>query len=121
RRLTSGPSLRKTWSFFDCGSSSVDRASPCQGEGRGFEPRLPLHLRFFEGRMFQARDVMTSNPASVSSQSNVEDVVEFFLQNSFSSAPVLDDSGRVLGQLSELNLMRAFVKVEVSQSQNQKL
>ena len=26
------------------GNSSVDRASPCQGEGRGFEPRLPLHL-----------------------------------------------------------------------------
>ena len=27
-----------------CGSSSVDRAPPCQGGGRGFEPRLPLHL-----------------------------------------------------------------------------
>ena len=26
------------------GNSSVDRASPCQGEGRGFEPRFPLHL-----------------------------------------------------------------------------
>gem|GEM_PF-3214093 len=25
-----------------CGSSSVGRASPCQGEGREFEPRLPL-------------------------------------------------------------------------------
>ena len=25
-----------------CGSSSVGRASPFQGEGRGFEPRLPL-------------------------------------------------------------------------------
>lgn len=25
------------------GSSSADRASPCQGEGRGFDPRLPLH------------------------------------------------------------------------------
>ena len=25
------------------GSSSVGRASPCQGEGRGFESRLPLH------------------------------------------------------------------------------
>ncbi len=23
-------------------SSSVGRTSPCQGEGRGFEPRLPL-------------------------------------------------------------------------------
>ena len=26
------------------GNSSVDRASPCHGEGRGFEPRFPLHL-----------------------------------------------------------------------------
>ena len=27
-----------------CGNSSVDRASPCQGEGHGFEPRFPLHF-----------------------------------------------------------------------------
>ncbi len=27
-----------------CGSSSVDRASAFQAEGRGFEPRLPLSL-----------------------------------------------------------------------------
>ena len=26
----------------NCGSSSVDRASAFQAEGRGFEPRLPL-------------------------------------------------------------------------------
>ena len=26
-----------------CGSSSVDRALAFQAEGRGFEPRLPLH------------------------------------------------------------------------------
>ncbi len=44
-----------------CGSGSVGRASPCQGEGRGFESRLPLHLpagglldhrRVFFGRCF---------------------------------------------------------------------
>jgi hypothetical protein len=27
-----------------CGSSSVGRATPCQGVGRGFESRLPLHI-----------------------------------------------------------------------------
>ncbi len=27
-----------------CGSSSAGRASPCQGEGRGFESRLPLKI-----------------------------------------------------------------------------
>ncbi len=30
--------------YFDCGSSSVDRASAFQAEGREFEPRLPLKV-----------------------------------------------------------------------------
>ena len=29
-----------------CGRSSIGRASPCQGEGRGFETRRPLHSCF---------------------------------------------------------------------------
>ena len=31
------------------GSSSVGRATPCQGVGRGFESRLPLHLNDVHG------------------------------------------------------------------------
>jgi hypothetical protein len=31
------------------GSGSVGRASPCQGEGRGFESRLPLHFHVWAG------------------------------------------------------------------------
>ena len=31
--------------FYPCGSSSVDRASAFQAEGREFEPRLPLKNR----------------------------------------------------------------------------
>ena len=30
----------------NCGSSSVDRALAFQAEGRGFEPRLPLYIRY---------------------------------------------------------------------------
>ena len=30
----------------NCGSSSVDRALAFQAEGRGFEPRLPLFLKY---------------------------------------------------------------------------
>ena len=41
-----------TWEFespplhliFKCGNSSVGRAQPCQGWGRGSESRFPLHL-----------------------------------------------------------------------------
>ena len=29
--------------FYICGHGSVGRAQPCQGWGRGFEPRCPLH------------------------------------------------------------------------------
>ena len=29
---------------YSCGNSSVDRALPCQGRGRGFEPRFPLQF-----------------------------------------------------------------------------
>ena len=28
-----------------CGNSSVGRARPCQGRGREFEPRFPLHFK----------------------------------------------------------------------------
>jgi hypothetical protein len=34
--------LSKLETFFDCGSSSVGRATAFQAVGRGFEPRLPL-------------------------------------------------------------------------------
>ena len=39
--LALGTTIR--WSKSAGGSGSVGRASPCQGEGRGFESRLPLH------------------------------------------------------------------------------
>jgi hypothetical protein len=31
-------------SLTTCGNSSVGRALPCQGKGRGFESRFPLHF-----------------------------------------------------------------------------
>ncbi len=37
--------LRPHLSKFYCGSSSVDRASAFQAEGREFEPRLPLKAK----------------------------------------------------------------------------
>ena len=39
-----GGSIPSLTTINKCGSSSVDRAPPCQGGGRGFEPRLPLQL-----------------------------------------------------------------------------
>ncbi len=40
-----------------CGSSSVDRALAFQAGGRGFEPRLPLHLNASLAQLARARDL----------------------------------------------------------------
>ena len=41
------PSLRKEVVLLKLSeSSSADRAPPCQGGGRGFEPRLPLLKKY---------------------------------------------------------------------------
>ncbi|GEM_PF-2234320 len=48
-----------------CGRGSVGRASPCQGEGRGFESRRPLRdaaLRGHLGAPFSHRQVRTAAP-----------------------------------------------------------
>ena len=39
--LASGTILKQ----LKCGNSSVGRARPCQGRGREFEPRFPLHFK----------------------------------------------------------------------------
>lgn len=35
-----------------CGSSSVGRALASQAKGRGFEPRLPLHLQSTDFQLY---------------------------------------------------------------------
>ena len=42
--FTFGGSNPSSPTYLFCGSSSVDRASAFQAEGREFEPRLPLHF-----------------------------------------------------------------------------
>ena len=37
--------LRRPFCFYICGHGSVGRAQPCQGWGRGFEPRCPLQAQ----------------------------------------------------------------------------
>ena len=34
-----------------CENSSVGRARPCQGRGRGFEPRFSLHIQGSDGEI----------------------------------------------------------------------
>lgn len=45
-----------------CGSSSVGRASPCQGEGRRFEPGLPLQNGNLQSVLEEPSHLSKGNP-----------------------------------------------------------
>jgi CBS domain-containing protein len=53
----------------------------------------------------KARDVMVSPVTTVSPTALVKDVAKLFLERGFSGAPVVDDTGRIVGIVSERDLM----------------
>jgi CBS domain-containing protein len=54
----------------------------------------------------RASDVMTSNVISVTPEMTVREVARVFVDNGISGAPVLDPDGRVVGMISEGDLLR---------------
>ncbi|MGY8771524.1 MAG: diguanylate cyclase [Pirellulales bacterium] len=57
-----------------------------------------------------ASDSMTSIFGPLTSNSNIEDIAEFFLQFRISSAPVVDNKGQLVGIVSEKDLMSNVIK-----------
>jgi CBS domain-containing protein len=54
----------------------------------------------------KARDIMVSPVITVKPSLSVRDVAKLFLKNKISAAPVVDDSGALLGIISEGDLLR---------------
>jgi len=54
----------------------------------------------------KARDVMVTPVITVKSSSSVREAAATFLSKQISAAPVIDDSGRLVGMISEGDLMR---------------
>ncbi|MGA7776753.1 MAG: CBS domain-containing protein [Paraburkholderia sp.] len=54
----------------------------------------------------RASDVMTCNVISVTPDMTVRDAAKVFADNRISGAPVLDDDGRLIGMISEGDLLR---------------
>jgi CBS domain-containing protein len=51
-------------------------------------------------------DVMTARVITVSSETDVQEIARLLLEHNISAVPVVDDSGKVLGIVSEGDLMR---------------
>lgn len=54
----------------------------------------------------RAKDVMTTEPIAVAPQSTVGEVAALLLRNRISGVPVVDGAGKVMGVISENDLMR---------------
>lgn len=59
--------------------------------------------------MSDAKSVMTPDPYLLGSGTSILDAVEIFNQKSFTSTPVITPLGEVLGQITDMDLMKALV------------
>ena len=62
--------------------------------------------------MKSIRDVMQPEPISVREGDSLRHAVELLVEHSISGLPVVDNSGRIVGALSEKDLLKLFYEPE---------
>jgi CBS domain-containing protein len=62
----------------------------------------------YEFLNYQAQDVMTRDPVTISQGASLAELVELFAGKGFNGLPVVDDSGEVVGIVTKLDLLKAF-------------
>lgn len=58
------------------------------------------------------KDHMAQNPVTISPTTNIFDAAKMFLEKRIRRFPVLDEAGRLVGQISQKDVMRAVQKVK---------
>ncbi len=71
--------------------------------------------------MATAQDLMTKDPVLLEAASSIKDAVEIFTKRKFTSAPVVNSAGDVIGFLTEMSLVRAIVLHQLQPEKYQKL
>lgn len=57
---------------------------------------------------------MTKNPVTISVESDVVDAANEFLKNNFKRFPVVDEKGRLVGQVSRRDILRAIKAMNIT-------
>ena len=95
------------WQSEDEKEIAPDRAALLWIVGRGlFSNGSAVGLRIGRGLNMNAADVMVSNVIAVSPDATVQEVAEILLKNKISAVPVVSQSGKILGIVSEGDLLR---------------
>jgi len=58
---------------------------------------------------YQVRDVMTKNPVTVDRHERIGSVEEIFEAHDFNGLPVVESDGRLVGMVTKLDVLKAFV------------
>jgi CBS domain-containing protein len=63
--------------------------------------------------MLKAADIMNKNVITVTSDTNIEELGRLFIENDISGAPVLDPSGRLVGMVTENDLIKRNKRLHI--------
>ena len=72
---------------------------------------MDLHEMYYLLSEMKVKDVMTSNPLTLSGEQSLEMAAVVMLDSRISGIPVVDDSGHLIGLLSETDVLRGFIGI----------
>ncbi|OGR04687.1 MAG: hypothetical protein A2511_11880 [Deltaproteobacteria bacterium RIFOXYD12_FULL_50_9] len=72
---------------------------------------LDIHELYYLLSEMKVKDVMTANPLTLSGDQSLEMAAVVMLDSRISGIPVVDDSGHLIGLLSETDVLRGFIGI----------
>jgi acetoin utilization protein AcuB len=70
---------------------------------------LDVHELLYLISKIKVKNIMSKNPISVPPDLTVEETAEVLLNNKISGAPVVDDTGKVVGTITQTDLFRVLI------------
>ncbi len=72
---------------------------------------LDVHELYYLLAELQVQEIMSRNPISVSQDETVEHAAQIMLEHTISGLPVVDESGMVVGIITQSDVFRAFMHI----------
>ncbi len=66
--------------------------------------------------MYQVKDIMTNRVIGIGPDATIDDAVSLLLDHRVSGLPVVDDEGRLLGVISEIDIIDLVYKADIGAS-----
>ncbi len=72
---------------------------------------LEIHELLYLLTKIKIKNIMTEKPITVNPQFTVEESAEILLENKISSAPVVDDEGRLVGVITQTDIYKVLISL----------